>query len=330
MNLDTSEWQEFKLGELFTPQYGVNLELMNCTLSNSSNAVNFVARTAENNGVVAQVEVIDGIEPQKAGSITCASGGSVLSTFVQTKDFYSGRDLYLLIPNEDISLEAKLFCCSVITQNKYRYNYGRQANRTLKELTIKLPAQNGKPDWAYMEKYIQGLRHKPITTTIPTALSPASIQVSEWKEYQLGSLFDIQKGKRLTKANMIEGVDNFLGAIDDNNGVRQKITAEKLWDANCITVNYNGSVGEAFYQSEAFWASDDVNVLYPKGWELNKYIGLFIATIIKLERPKYNYGRKWKKEIMAKSIIKLPSKNGSPDFEYMEAYIRALPYSDRI
>ena len=59
-------------------------------------------------------------------------------------------------------------------------------------------------------------------------------------------------------------------------------------------------------------------------------IGLFIATVIKAERFKYNYGRKWKKEIMTKSIIKLPAKDEKPDFHYMEEFIKALPYSDRI
>lgn len=329
MNLNIEEWKEFRLGDIFTPQYGVNMELVNCTLSTSPDAVNFVARTAENNGVVAQVEIIDGIVPQKAGSITCAGGGSVLSTFVQTKDFYSGRDLYLLIPHEEISIEAKLFCCTVITQNKYRFNYGRQANKTLKDLFIKLPAKGDKPDWEYMEHYIASLNCRPLTTAVMPQQA-VKLNITEWKEYALGQLFDIKKGKRLTKADMIEGRDNYLGAIDNNNGVRQKIFADKLWEPNCITVNYNGSVGEAFYQSEPFWASDDVNVLYPNGWQLNKYIGLFIATVIKAERPKYNYGRKWTKKAMRRSVIKLPSKEGRPDFEFMERYMKTLPYSDRI
>lgn len=329
MNLNVEEWKEFRLGDIFIPQYGVNMELVNCTLSASPDAVNFVARAAENNGVVAQVEVVDGIEPQKAGSITCAGGGSVLSTFVQTKDFYSGRDLYLLIPREKISIGAKLFCCTVITQNKYRFNYGRQANKTLKELLIKLPAKDDKPDWEYMEQYITSLNCKPLTTAIKPN-QKTRLNISTWEEYRLGQLFDIKKGKRLTKADMIEGRDNYLGAIDNNNGVRQKISADRLWEPNCITINYNGSVGEAFYQSEPFWASDDVNVLYPNGWQLNKYIGLFIATVIKAERPKYNYGRKWTKNIMEKSIIKLPTKDNRPDFNFMERYIKTLPYSDRI
>lgn len=328
MNLNYEGWKEFRLGDLFTPVYGVNLELVNCSVSKSEDAVNFVARTSENNGVVARVKKISGIEPQKAGTITIAGGGSVLSTFVQTKDFYSGRDLYLLIPKEDISFEAKLFCVTVIRQNKFKYNYGRQANKTMKDLILKLPSKNDNPDWEFMKNYIRSLHCRPVTTS----RKPHNIglKLNTWEYFELGKLFDIQKGKRLTKADMIDGEDNYLGAIDDNNGIRQKIRAEKLWNANCITVNYNGSVGEAFYQSEPFWASDDVNVFYPRGWEMNKYIGLFIATVIKAERPKYNYGRKWTKKIMEKSVIKLPAKNGQPDFEYMEYYMRTLPYGDRI
>lgn len=173
-------------------------------------------------------------------------------------------------------------------------------------------------DWSFLTEYIEYTNNTP---------NQIELNVNLWESYELGKLFKIEKGKRLTKADMIEGSDNFLGAIDSNNGVRQKIAAERLWKSNCITVNYNGSVGEAFYQSEPFWASDDVNVLYPSGWILNKYIGLFIATVIKAERPKFNYGRKWKKEVMKKSVIKLPTKNGEPDWDYMENYIKSLPYS---
>lgn len=176
-------------------------------------------------------------------------------------------------------------------------------------------------DWSFLKEYLDYQNHHPDLLELDT---------SNWQEYTLGQLFTIKKGKRLTKADMMEGHDNYLGAIDDNNGVRQKISADKLWESNCVTVNYNGSVGEAFYQSEPFWASDDVNVLYPNGWQLNQYIGLFIATVIKAERPKYNYGRKWTKSIMEKSVIKLPAKDGWPDFNFMERYIKALPYSDRI
>ncbi|MGL4208737.1 MAG: restriction endonuclease subunit S, partial [Candidatus Adiutrix sp.] len=121
------------------------------------------------------------------------------------------------------------------------------------------------------------------------------------------------------------------GAISENNGVRQFIDVEPIFSNNCITVNYNGSVGEAFYQYEPFWASDDVNILYADGWELNKYIAMFIITVIKANRYKFSYGRKWTLEKMKESIVRLPKMlNGSPDWVCMEKFISSLPYSDRI
>ena len=131
---------------------------------------------------------------------------------------------------------------------------------------------------------------------------------------------------------MIPGEVNYIAAISNNNGVRERIEAQQVWEANCITVNYNGSVGEAFYQGEPFFASDDVNVLYAKNhWTLNKYIALFMITIIKANRYRFGYGRKWTLEKMKDTIIRLPGKrDGTPDFEYMEQYIRSFPYSDRI
>ena len=72
-------------------------------------------------------------------------------------------------------------------------------------------------------------------------------------------------------------------------------------------------------------------MLYANGWMLNKYIALFIVTVIKANRYKFSYGRKWTMEKMKKSLVKLPvTAEGLPDFDYMEQYIKSLPYSDRI
>jgi hypothetical protein len=58
--------------------------------------------------VSAKVEHISGLKPIAAGCLTVAGGGSVLETFVQPEPFYSGRDLYYLIPPKDMTLEEKL------------------------------------------------------------------------------------------------------------------------------------------------------------------------------------------------------------------------------
>lgn len=127
-----------KVCDLFDVKYGINLELVNCqqTSVNDPEGVNFVARTSNNNGVVAKVKIIDGKQPHPAGVLTFASGGSVCSTFVQKEPFYSGRDLYVLTPKRKMSLSEKLYYCMCIRGNKYRYSYGRQANKTLKDIDL--------------------------------------------------------------------------------------------------------------------------------------------------------------------------------------------------
>lgn len=157
------------------------------------------------------------------------------------------------------------------------------------------------------------------------------IDTSLWKEFRIGGdqgLFEIVKGKRLTKANMLVGTTNFIGSSADNNGITNQISnRENLHPGNLITVAYNGSVGETFYQEEEFVASDDVNVLYPK-FDLNKYIALFLCPIIKSVGKKYVFIDKWKKEDMEKDSIYLPvDENGTPDWKYMENYMRKLDSS---
>lgn len=153
----------------------------------------------------------------------------------------------------------------------------------------------------------------------------SKIDISKWKKFSLGALFRIEKGTRLTKANMLEGNINFIGASSFNNGVTAHIgNDEHLHPANTITVSYNGSVGQTFYQTKEYWASDDVNVLYPN-FDLNVYIAMFLLPIIKLAGQQYAFIDKWKKEDMEQDYIILPcNKMGEPDWKYMESYIKNL------
>lgn len=156
-------WKEFELQEIFDIKYGINMELNSCVESDDLEAINFVSRTELNNGVSSRVLPVEGKEPQDPGLITCAGGGSVLSTFLQEEPFYSGRDLYLLKAKDDISKYAKLFIITIIKANKYRYSYGRQANITLPFLKIKLPVlPNRKPNYQFMENYMKKLQYSDL------------------------------------------------------------------------------------------------------------------------------------------------------------------------
>lgn len=336
MRLNVEAWKPFKINEIFEVKYGINMELNACTIADDDDddVVNFVARTESNNGVSAKVKPVDGKDPQPAGIITCAGGGSVLSTFLQEEPFYSGRDLYLLIPLQPMSKLAKLFCITVIKANKYRYSYGRQANVTLPFLELMLPVDSeGNPDFLYMEAYMKTLNHKPLATSNQGGCGSRTLGVESWKEFVVGDYFEVKKGKRLTSEDQTEGNTLYIGAIDSNNGVANKIGQEPIHEGNTISLSYNGSVGEAFYQPEPFWATDDVNVLYfrpENGVQFNKYIALFVCAVLRQEKYRYSYGRKWVLENMKTTVIKLPAKGEKPDWAFMESYMKSLPYGDRI
>ena len=69
------------LSSIFSVHYGVNMELN--ALKQDPEGINFVSRSARNNGVSAKVAPVAGVKPLSAGLMTVAGGGSVLETFVQ-------------------------------------------------------------------------------------------------------------------------------------------------------------------------------------------------------------------------------------------------------
>lgn len=154
------------------------------------------------------------------------------------------------------------------------------------------------------------------------------MNTSSWKEFRLGDWFEVRKGRRLTSLDQEPGDTPYIGAVDSDNGVTNHIAQPAIHQGNTISLSYNGSVGEAFYQPEPYWATDDVNVLYLRecaNWEMSEAIGLFVATILRQEKYRFSYGRKWTLSNMENAIIKLPCTTGGlPDWAWMEEFIVGL------
>jgi len=135
------------LCKVFEISRGSKLNFNKMKMSNQGNdAIAFVGRSGSNNGFSGWVERIDDKEPYQPGLITVALGGSLLSSFVQHRMFYTGQNIDVLRPRESMSVDVKLYYCLCIQANKFRYStYGREANRTLHK--IEVPARNMVPQW---------------------------------------------------------------------------------------------------------------------------------------------------------------------------------------
>jgi len=311
------------LSDLFEVRYGVNLELNHLMLE--PNGINFVSRTAKNNGVSAKVAPIHNLTPIPAGTLSVAAGGSVLETFLQPEPFYSGRDLYYLVPRLPMTDEQKLYYCACVRLNRYRYSYGRQANRTLKN--IQVPTLVEIPDYVACCNVAQfdGAAKPMDTEPTPT------LDTTAWQAFELQQLFEIERGLGPRRKDLDgTGSTLFVTSSDANNGVTGITNLHPTHKGNTIGVNRNGSVGEAFYQSLPFCSTEDVHVFTPK-FELTPYIAMFLNTLIRREKYRFGYGRKWGIQRMKISTIKLPvTSTCEPDWAFMEQYIRTLPYSSQI
>ena len=307
-----------KVGELFHVKYGINMELDACTVTADDDGINFVARTSDNNGVVAKVKLIEGKTPQPAGVLSCAGSGSVLSAFVQYKPFYSGRDLYVLTPKREMRLEEKLFYCHCLKMNAYRYTYGRQANKTLKD--IDFPPL---PGW--LKRFT--IDYSPITTQIQRRDLP--LDTKKWKKFMLSTLFQPERGTRLTKENRIDGNIPFATAGFANEGIAGQIANAEMkiyWDVLTIDMFCN-----CFYRGYEFVCDDNILVLEPLFQGANRFNMLFLATVISADKYRYAYGRQYRQKDFREHIVQLPiNKTGNPDWNFMEQYVKSLLYSDRI
>lgn len=148
----------------------------------------------------------------------------------------------------------------------------------------------------------------------------------KWDAFDVCNVFSISAGVRLTKNDMRTGNIPFIGATDSNNGITEfvsNINASK--DSNVLGVNYNGSVVENFYHPYEAVFSDDVKRLHLLNHEDNRYLLLFMKSVILKQKVKYQYGYKFNGERMKKQKIMLPvDENGQPDYAFMEEYMKSV------
>lgn len=190
--------------------------------------------------------------------------------------------------------------------NRWKFCYGRIPNQN-RIKNISIPSKDLIPNFVYKKTQLDTCDNLFIQTKF-------QLQTQNWKAFKISELFEVQKGKRLTAENIEQGKTPFVSAIDGNNGVSNFISRKPIFEGNTITVNYDGNgVAEAYYHIKPYFALDSVNVLNT-AFKLNSYIAMFLNTVIKKEKYRFGYGRKWHKERMEFSQIKLhTTPQGEPD-----------------
>lgn len=305
------------LDSLFDIHKGHQLALNRVQRANTvRDAIAYVARSHRNNGITAWVRPIEGLEPAPAGNISVClrSRNHSMAAFVQPRPFYTTYHVAILTPKNPMTIQEKLWWCMCIRANRFRFHFGRQANRTVGSLLL----PDEMPEWAAQ---IEPPHHASGTTSNGST----SIDTSDWKSFPLPELFSMQVGPHTTRRELGKGATPLVTASAWNNGISATVAAPPDWQGGEITVANNGSIGAAFYQPRPFTASRDVTVFTPL-FPLTPASALFICTVLRKESARFNYARKWNAGRMRESTIRLPAKSAKePDAQAMEALMKSLP-----
>ncbi len=316
-----------RLDEIFSVSYGTDLELvrMNKLPYLSPEAIGFVSRKESNNGVADFVQKDCDITPNPAHTLSVAGGGSAGTCFYHSYEYYSGRDILILIPKNGISFKAEEFLAyaTYINANRYRFNYGRQANTTLGSVLVpkEIPTQT----LSIINDAFKIGSSK--ISSEPLREEDLELNFDSWEYFQLKDLFNIT-GSFTTKPSFLrkakKGKYPYVTTSSQNNAVADFYS--KYTEEGNVLVIDSAVNGHCTYQESNFLASDHVEKLIPK-FKMTKERALFFVTILNLEKYRYNYGRKASQDRLETASIKLPSKNNNIDLDYIDKFVNTCKFS---
>ena len=151
------------------------------------------------------------------------------------------------------------------------------------------------------------------------------IDAGEWGLFKLvgdNGLFEYHRGKRLVRGERVPGYSPLVTAGTMDNGIGGYITGPKdmVRYENCITIDV---FCNTFYHRDGVFCDDNILILVPK-WDMTPYEGMFIATMISLEREGHSYDRQYRGKVLQGHSIRLPQMDGAPDFDYMNSFMEKL------
>lgn len=222
-----------------------------------------------------------------------------------------GSGLLVLLPRHEMSEEELYSYASQLNLQKWRFSFSRMViSRRIEKMSLK--------------KYIPEIS----IFEEKQKLIPSKKQKKEIDKYNILKLdsvlnyCNIDKKTSIPQGQMENGNTPYVTTSSKNNGVSGFVDEESNFKGKCLTVALNGSVGETFFQFENFITSGDNAVLTLKN-DYNPYLLLYIGSMIRKHKWRYNYYRKLNLAKFKKMQIPMPFKNEVElDLDYIENIVK--------
>lgn len=159
------------------------------------------------------------------------------------------------------------------------------------------------------------------------------IDVTGWKKYRLSDYFDVEGTETTALGDLLrheralpEGKKHpYVTTRESNTGV-DGYYPHWTEEGGVICID-SATIGHSKYRHDSFSASDHVEKAVPKeGVPFDKFVGMFVETVLNMETFRYGYGRKFNQERIRNTEILLPmcAGTGEPDWRHMREYVRGI------
>lgn len=335
MDLKNIQWGEFEIGKIFNVSTG---NLLPKEILKKGNIPRITA-TDNNNGIYGFYQKVNHKNYRELTNFISVSflGSVFYHSYTASLDM---KIHSIQIPNKELNTYLAEFIVLCIKRTVSIFSYGDQLSSSdLPKKKILLPINSkGEPDYAFMEQFMRQKEQEKIDKfqnyivkrieQVKDFETTKPLNQMEWGEFYLNQVFTkIQRGKRLKKDDHIKGKMPYVSSSALNNGIDGFVKNKEQVRIfqKCLSIANSGSVGATFYQPFSFVASDHITKLENK--DFNEFIYLFIASITERLKEKYSFNREINDTRIQREKILLPiDKNGQPDYDYMENYIKKLEY----
>ena len=172
MKLNISDWKSFCASDIFFLYNGSGITKEE--IEDNPGSFPAVQSGADNNGCIGYIskdycKAMNYTYVEEPCLTVARTGSAGFVAFQPYGCVVGDSAKILLLKNTEHRKPAVyLFLRTILMANQYKYTYGRKVteDKYLSE-TLLLPSIDSiTPDWAFMEKYILSLHHKPLKTAI--------------------------------------------------------------------------------------------------------------------------------------------------------------------
>lgn len=158
------------------------------------------------------------------------------------------------------------------------------------------------------------------------------LEDAEWGEYELGSLFEVVSYTKRFDANKVvvkeSGKYPYIVRTSINNGQKGYIDEDVRYLNEGNTIAFGQDTATMFYQEKPYFTGDKIKVLRPtleNNGRFNKTNAQFFLVAMRKAFESFSWGTSsYNVKIIKSQMIKLPTKDGKIDFDFMESLVAEL------